>query len=111
MILSQKYQPGTHSTPAEIPRELNIDRQSVSCIIDPNLHFHPLRKRKEPKLTDLNTEKRMIRSRKLLSKYPQKILKTVFLSDKKIFSFKQLYNSHNDFVHVQKKMRKLEVQL
>ena len=37
MILSKKDQPETHSTPAEIALELNVDRRSVFCIIDQNL--------------------------------------------------------------------------
>ena len=37
MILSKEDQPGTHSTPAEIVRELDIDCRSVSRIIDQDL--------------------------------------------------------------------------
>ena len=50
----------------------------------------------------------MILSRKLLSKYTQKTL-TAFFSDEKIFKMKKLYNSYNDVVYVQQKMRKVEV--
>ena len=46
MILNQKVQPETHSTPTEIARELNIDFQSVSRIIDQDLDLRSLRKRK-----------------------------------------------------------------
>ena len=46
----------------------------VSRKVDQDLDLRPLRKRKVRKLTDSNTEKRMIRSRKLLSKYTQKTL-------------------------------------
>ena len=70
MILSQEDYPGSHSAPAEIARELNMDRRPVSHIID----LCPLRKRKVQKLSDSNIEKRMIRSRKSLSKYTQKSL-------------------------------------
>ena len=52
----------------------------------------------------------MIRSRRLLSsKYTQKTLKTAFFSDKKIFKEKELCNSHNNFVYVLKKVRKVEM--
>ena len=54
------------------------------------------------KLIDSNIEKRMICSRKLLSKYTQKTLQTSFFSDEDIFKVKQLYNSHNDVVCVSK---------
>ena len=45
MILSQEDQPGTHPTPADIAREPNIDRLSVSRVIDQVLGFRPIRKR------------------------------------------------------------------
>ena len=45
MILCQKDKPGTHSTTAEITRKLNIDRRSVSRIIDQDLDLRPLRTR------------------------------------------------------------------
>ena len=83
MILTQEDQLGTHSTPAETARELDIDRQSLSRIIDQHLDFCPLRKRTVQKLTDLDIEKRMIRSRKLLSRNTQKTLQTAFFSDDK----------------------------
>ena len=97
MILSQEDQRGTHSTQAEIAREHNIDRRSVSRIIAQDLDIGPLRKRKVQKLTDSNIKNPMILSKKLLSKYTQKTLKL------------QLCNSYNDVVYVPKKMRKVEV--
>ena len=81
MILSQEYQPGAHPTPADIAREPNIDRRWVSRVIDQDLVFDPLRKRKVQKLTDLNIEKHMLYSRKLLSNLTQKTLQPAFFSD------------------------------
>ena len=46
IILSQKVQPETHSTPTQIARELNINFQSVPRIVDQNLDLRSLRKRK-----------------------------------------------------------------
>ena len=43
LILSQEDQPGTHSTPAEIAYELNINCRSVSRIIDQDLDIRPMR--------------------------------------------------------------------
>ena len=91
MIFSQRDQPRTHPTITEIARELNMDRRSVSRIIDQNLR--PLRKRKVRELSHSNIEKRMFHPRKLLSKYTQKTLQTAFFSDENILKVKQLYNS------------------
>ena len=96
IILSQEEQPGTHSTPAEIACEFIIDRRLVARITDQGLDLCPLRTRKVQKLTDLNTEKHIIRSRKLLSKFSQKTFQIAFFSDERIFKAKQLYNSRND---------------
>ena len=46
MNLSQEDQSETHSTPAGSTRELNVERQSVSRIIDQNLDLRLIRKHK-----------------------------------------------------------------
>ena len=43
-----------------------------------------------------------------MSKYTPKT-QTAFFSDEKILNLEQIYNSHNDVVHVPKKMRNVEV--
>ena len=64
IVLSQEDQRGINSTPAEIARELSIDRRSLSRVIDQDLDLHNF------KLTDSNIEKlTVIHPRKLLSKY------------------------------------------
>ena len=67
MILSQEYQPAAHPNPVDIAREPNIDRRWVSRVIDQDLLFDPLTKGNVQRFTDLNIEKHMLHSRKLLS--------------------------------------------
>ena len=86
IILSQEDKPRTHLTPADIAREPNIVRQSVSRVINQDLGFRPLRKRKLQKFTDSNIENHMFHSRKLLSNFTQKTLQTAFFSDEKTFT-------------------------
>ena len=93
MIISQVYQPETHSSPAE------IGRRWVSSIIDQDLDLPLPRKLKVHKLTDS----------KLLSSYTQKTLQITFFSDKNLFKVKQLYNSHDNMVNVPKRMMKAGV--
>ena len=57
MVLSREDQPRTHSTPAEISRELNINRRSVSRMIGQDLDLCSLRERKVQKVTDSKTVK------------------------------------------------------
>ena len=59
---------------------------------DQYLVFDPLTKRKVQKFTDLNIEKHMLHSRKLLSNLTQKTLQPAFVSDEKIFKVKKVYN-------------------
>lgn len=94
MILSQGDQPGTHSTLAEVADELNIDRQSVSCIIDQDLIFFPW----------LNARYKILLIWALKSEwsiqesYCKSTSQTAFFSNEKIFKVKKLYNSQNDMV-------------
>ena len=105
MILSQEHQPGAHHEPANIALEPNIDLRWVSCVIDQGLIFDPLRKRKGQKFTDLNIEKVMLHSKKLLSNLTQKTLNLHSLVTKRYLKWKKLYNSHNYVVYVLKKMK------
>ena len=105
MILSQEHQPGAHPEPANIALEPNIDLRWVSRVIDQGLIFDPLRKRKGQKFTDLNIEKVMLHSKKLLSNLTQKTLNLHSLVTKRYLKWKKLYNSHNYVVYVLKKMR------
>ena len=88
LILSQEDQPETHSTSAEIARELNTNCQSVSCIIDEDLDLNLLRKLKVQKLTDSTTEKPWpVRESYCLS-ILREHYKLHFFSDEKILKFK-----------------------
>ena len=82
IILSQEYQPAAHPTPVDIACEPNIDRRWVSRVIDQRPSFwSPY----ETQGADLNTEKHMLHSRKLLSNLTQKTLQPAFFSGEKIF--------------------------
>ena len=67
MILIQAVQSGNHFTPAETACEFNIESQPVYGIIDQDLDFRPLRKRKVQKPTDSNIEKCIFRFQKVLT--------------------------------------------
>ena len=109
LILSQEDAPGTHSTPAEIALELGIHKSSVHRIIDKDLDLRPFKKQKVQRLSDADIEKRMQRSKHLLSKYMRKVFETAFFSDEKIFKVNQLYISKNDVVYGSKKQKKSEI--
>ena len=109
LILSQD-QPGMHTTPSEIALELGIGVSSVYRIIDEDLDLRPLKKQKVQKLSDADIEKRMVRSKRMLTRYYSKnVLETAFFSDEKIFKVKKLYNTKNDVVYASKRLKKSEI--
>ena len=63
-------------------------------VIDKDLVFDPPRKRKVQKFTDLNIEKHMLHSKKLLSNLTQKTLQIALLSDQNIFKVKKNSITH-----------------
>ena len=85
MILSQEYQRGAHPTLEDYARETNIDPWWVSRVFDQDFLFDLLTKRKVQNCIDLNIEKHMVHSRKLLSNLTQKTLQPAFFSGEKIF--------------------------
>ena len=92
--LSREYQLGAHPTPLDLVRESIIDRRLVSRVIDQDLVFDRLTKRKVQKCIDLNIEKHMLHSRKLLSNLTQKTLQPAFFSDEKIFKVYKNSKTH-----------------
>ena len=63
-------------------------------VIDQDLVFDPPRKRKVQTFTDLNIEKHMLHSKKLLSNLTQKTLQIALLSDQNIFKVKENSITH-----------------
>ena len=109
LVLSQEDAPGTHSTPAEISRELSISRGSVHRIIHEDLDLRPLKRTKVQRLSERDIERRLANSKKLIKMYTANVLKTAFFSDEKIFKVRQVYNVQNDRVYAPKHQKKADV--
>ena len=69
LILSQEDQPGTHQTPRQIARQLNICHQSVRNITDKDLELNVFKKMVVHKISAPNRAKRKIRAADLRRKY------------------------------------------
>ena len=78
-------------------------------MIDDNLNLRLLKKMKVQKLSDADIEKRLQRSKHLLTLYTRKVLETAFFTDEKIFKVNQLYNAQNDRVYAPKDQLKRDV--
>jgi len=95
LISSQEDKPGTHATPNEISKILNIPRTSIRRIIAEDLKLQPFKKIKGQRIDTRTKEKRIERCPNLL-RVTKQVLQTAFFSDEKIFKVTQLLNVQND---------------
>ena len=103
LISSQEDKPGTHATPNEISKMMDIPRTSIRRIIAENLKLQPFKKIKGQQIDTRTKEKRIERCPP--KPYPCfhetslrngiLVLETAFFSDEKIFKVTQLLNVHN----------------
>ena len=99
LVLSQEEAPRTHKTTRQIARELTISWRSVGRIIHEDLHLKCLKKQRAQALTAKNCEMRLVRSRKLLRKYPPYAVDFIFFTDEKVFTVAAPSNLQNDRVY------------
>ena len=91
LISSQENKPGTHATPNEISKMMDIPRTSIRRII-----AEDLKKIKGQRVDTRTKEKRIERCPNLLRVFTKQVLKTAFFSDEKMFKVTQLLNVQND---------------
>ena len=96
LISSQEDKPGTHATPNEISKLMNILRTSIRRIIAEDLKLQPFKKIKAQRIDTSTKDKRIERCSNLLRVFTKQVLETAFFSDKKIFKVTQLLNVQND---------------
>ena len=96
LISSQEDKPGTHSTPNEISKTMDIPRTSIRRIIAEDLKLQPFKKIKGQRIDTRTEEKRIERCPNLLRVFTKQVLETTFFSNEKIFKITQLLNVHND---------------
>ena len=95
LISSQEDKPGTHATPNEISKMMDIPRTSIRRIIAENLKLQPFKKIKGQRIDTRTKEKRIERCPNLRV-FTKQVLETAFFSDEKIFKVTQLLNVQND---------------
>ena len=85
LISSQEDKPGTHATPNEISKIMDIPRTSIRRIIVEDLKLQPFKKIKAHRIDTRTKEKRIERCSNLLRVFTKQVLETAFFSDEKIF--------------------------
>ena len=96
LISSQEDKPGTHATPNEISKMINIPRTSIRRIIAEDLKLQPFKKIKGQRIDTWTKAKRIERCPNVLRVFTKQVLETTFFSDEKIFKVTQLLNVQND---------------
>ena len=96
LISSQEDKPGTHATPNEILKMMDIPRTSIRRLIAEDLKLDSFKKIKSQRIDTGTKEKRIERCPNLLRVFTKQVLETAFFSDEKIFKVTQLLNVQND---------------
>ena len=96
LISSQEDKPGTHATPNEISKMMDIPRTLIRRTIAEDLKLQPFKKIKGQRIDTRTKEKRIERCPNLLRVFTKPVLETAFFSDEKIFKVTQLLNVEND---------------
>ena len=96
LISSLEDKSGTHATPNEISKMMDIPRTLIRRIIAEDLKLQPFKKIKGQRIDTRTKEKRIERCPNLLRVFTKQVLERAFFSDEKIFKVTQLLNVQND---------------
>ena len=83
LISSQEDKPGTHATPNEISKMMDIRCTSIRRIIAEDLKLQPFKKIKGQRIDTRTKEKRIERCPNLLRVFTKQVLETAFFRDEK----------------------------
>ena len=106
LISSHEDKPGTHATPYEISKMMDISRTSIRRIIAEDLKLQPFKKIKGQRIDVRTKEKRIERCPNPLRIFTKQVLETAFFSDEKIFKITQMLNVQNDRTYAPSANRK-----
>ena len=85
LVLGQEDRSGTYRTiHRKVSRETGISRTSVHRIIHKELQLNCLKKKQSQDLIDANKIVRLVRTKKLLRKYPQRLVQFMWFTDEKL---------------------------
>ena len=96
LISSQEDKSGTHATPNEISKMMDIPRSLIRRITAEDLKLQPFKKIKGQRIDTRTKEKRIEQCPNLPRVFTKQVLETAFFNDKKIFKVTQLLNVQND---------------
>lgn len=107
--VSKEGQPGTHSTPPQIAKEMGVSVSSVRQIIREDLNLQPYRRMHGQKLGVPDHQRRVNCARKILRRFTVPQVGRIFFTDEKIFRVDPPWNSQNDRVYAPANGKKSEI--
>ena len=96
LVMSQEDRPGIHTTIRQVSRETDISRTSMHRIIRKELQLKCLKKKQAQDPADANKIDRLVRTKQLLRKYPQRSIQFIWFTDEKLFTVTPPVNLQND---------------
>ena len=109
LVQSQENNPGTHRTLRQIARETGMAATTVHRIVHKDLQLKCIKKRRVQELTAANKLARLIRSKQLLRKFPQRQVRFIWFTDEKVFTVASPKNAQNDRLYVPVETKKKHV--
>ena len=83
------------------PAEMNISRISAQRILRKDRRLFPYKRIKQPKLTDLQKQKKRIKfANWMLNNYTKEDINKWLFSDEKCFDLDGIYNAQNDRIWI-----------
>ena len=94
-----------HESPRVIAQRLGISKASVYRIIKVDLDLTLFHRVKGQKLTEVDHQKRVVRSKRMKRYFTRVNLYKTFFSDESIFTVEGRYNAHNDVLYAREKRK------
>ena len=98
LVLSQEERPGIHRTIHKVSWETDISQISVYRIIHKKLQLKCLKKKQAQDLTNANKITRLVCTKQLLRKYPQRLVQFMWFTDEKLFTVTPPVSLQNDTI-------------
>lgn len=98
MILSQEDKPGTHKPPSKISRKIGVSVSSVKRMVKKS-GVNNYKRLKSTSLTEGARQRRLERSKKLLTRFPMRRVKLMCFQDEKDFTLEVPTNVQNNRVY------------
>ena len=94
-----------HESPRMIAQRLGVSKNTIYRIIKTDLDLTMFHRVKGQSLTEVDHEKRVVRSKRMLRYFTRDNLEKTFFSDESVFTVEGRYNAHNDVFYARERKK------